>query len=163
MHRIFFLPSAALAAALAAHPSAVAAKNSLTISASVRRSCDVVALPMTFGTVALNNPQADTQAHVIVDCTPSVPFVVTMNDGLHVKNGQRRMENPGANGVREYLEYEIYRNAARTQRWGGTAATGISQTAPASGRVVLTAYGHTNGKKAAASPYRDSVTVTIAF
>lgn len=118
---------------------------------------------MMFGTVSINNPQADAQTNVIIDCNPNVPFVVTINEGLHAKNGQRRMESPGAKGVREYLDYEIYRNAARTLRWGGTAATGVSQTAPASGRVVLIAYGSTNGKKAVASAYQDTVTVTVTF
>lgn len=127
------------------------------------RSCHVVALPMMFGTVALRNPSADAQASVILFCTPGVAFTVTMNDGLFARGGQRRMENPGANGLREYLDYEIYRNAARTQRWGGTAAAGVSGVAPSGPQLVLTAYGRTNGRRSAAGAYTDTVTVTVSF
>lgn len=86
-----------------------------------------------------------------------------MDNGLNFNAGERRMQNSGANGVREYLPYEIYRDAGRTQRWGATAATGLSGTAPANGRVTLTAYGRADGKKSVTGPYEDTVTVTITF
>jgi spore coat protein U-like protein len=139
------------------------ATETLTIEATVPRSCNISALPMMFGTVALRNPRADAQASVIVQCTPGVAYTVTMNEGLHAAGTQRRMENPLANGSREYLDYEIYRDAARTQRWGGTAATGVSGVAPAAPQVVLTAYGRTAGRRSAAGAYNDLVTVTVSF
>ena len=152
------------AAALAAlAPTPAQAKNTIVLRANVVRSCNLGALPMMFGTVSIINPNAIAQAALIIDCTPNTTFTITMDDGLHIKNGQRRMANPVGRGIREYLDYELYRNAGRTLRWGGTAATGITQTAPASGRVVLTAYGRTNGRRSIASPYEDLVTVTIAF
>lgn len=136
----------------------------MALNANVVRSCNLGALPMMFGTVSIVNPQADAQAALIIDCTPNTTFTVTMDDGLHVKNGKRRMSSaPFGNGVREHLEYEVYRNAGRTQRWGGTAATGITQTAPANGKVTLIAYGQADGKRAVAAPYEDIITVTITF
>lgn len=135
----------------------------MTLRANVTRSCNLGALPLMFGTVSLVNPVANAQTTLIIDCTPNTAFTVTMDDGLNAKNGARRMANALANGVREYLEYEVYRDAARSQRWGATAAAGISRTAPADGRVVLTAYGRVDGKRTIASRYEDIITVTISF
>jgi spore coat protein U-like protein len=135
----------------------------MILNANVTRSCNLGALPMMFGTVSIVNPQADAQAALIIDCTPNTTFTVTMDDGLNVRNGKRRMHNPAGNGNREYLEYEVYRNAGRTQRWGSTAATGITQTAPVNGKVTLIAYGRADGKRSVAGPYEDIITVTIAF
>lgn len=135
----------------------------MVVNTSVQRYCQLGALPMMFGTVTIANPSSVAQAALIIDCTPNTTFTVTMDDGLNFKNGKRRMSNPAANGVREYLEYEVYRNAARTQRWGATAATGITRTAPANGKVTLTAYGRADGKRSAASSYQDIITVTLTF
>lgn len=154
-------PTAALAALA---PTPAWAKSTMRLDVNVVRSCNIGALPMMFGTVSIVNPSATAQAALIIDCTPNTTFTVTMDDGLHLKNGERRMSSaPAGNGVREYLPYEVYRNAARTLRWGGTAATGITQTAPASGKVTLTAYGRADGKRAVAAPYQDTITVTLTF
>lgn len=145
-------------------PAPAWAKNTMVLNANVVRSCNIGALPMMFGTVTIINPNANAQAALIIDCTPNTTFTVTMDDGLHVKQGKRRMSSaPAGNGVREYLEYEVYRNAGRTQRWGATPATGITQTAPATGRVTLVAYGQADGKRAVAAPYQDTITVTLTF
>lgn len=133
------------------------------MNATVVRNCNLFALPMMFGMVSVNNPRADATAAMNIDCTPGTTFTVTLDNGLHFLAGARRMENPLANPSRSYLDYEIYRNAARTQRWGGTPATGITQTAPANGKVTLTAYGRVDDKKSAAGAYQDTITVTIAF
>lgn len=150
--------------ALVLTPGPAWAQETIVLRADVVRSCHLGALPMMFGTVSIINPQANAQTALIIDCTPNTTFTVTMDDGLHAKNGKRRMSSaPFGNGVREFLEYEIYRNAARTLRWGSTPATGITQTAPADGKVTLTAYGHADGKRAVSAPYEDIVTVTIIF
>ncbi len=144
-------------------PAPVLAQQTMDIRATVVRNCRIDALPMMFGTVSLVNPLADATAALFVECTPGTSFTVTLDDGLNFKNGSRRMENPLANGARRFLEYEVYRNAGRTLRWGGTAATGITQVAPTNGKVTLTAYGRVDGRRAAASPYEDTIAVTIAF
>lgn len=153
-----------LAAALfASAPVPAWAQRTITINANVARNCQLLAQPMMFGTVSILNPLSDATAALFVDCTPGTTFTVTMDNGLHYQAGDRRMENPLAAGARRYLNYEIYRNAGRTQRWGGTAVTGITQTAPANGKVTLTAYGRVDDRRSAAGAYQDTVTVTITF
>lgn len=158
-----YRPSLLIAALLCAAPAPGWAQQTVTINATVVRNCQLLALPMMFGTVSILNPLSDATAAMFVDCTPGTTFTVTMDNGLHFQAGDRRMENPLANGARRYLNYEIYRNAGRTQRWGGTAATGITQTTPANGKVTLTAYGRVDDRRSAAGAYEDTVTVTITF
>lgn len=150
---------AIVAAGLAAAPSVASAKPTMTIAADVQRSCHLGVLPMMFGTVSILFPNATTQTPILIDCTPNTDFTVAMDDGLNF-NGQRRMRRVGGGA---YLNYEIYRNAARTQRWGATPATSVSGTAPADGKMTLYAYARANGFFAMASPYEDLVTVTITF
>ena len=88
-------------AALTLAPAPAWAQETIVLRANVVQSCHLGALPMMFGTVSIVNPQADAQAALIIDCTPNTSFTVTMDDGMHVKNGKRRMANPTANGVRE--------------------------------------------------------------
>ncbi|WP_133364691.1 spore coat U domain-containing protein [Qipengyuania sediminis] len=159
--RRLLIPGAALLAALPAVPAA--ARNTMVLNAQVVRSCNLGALPMMFGTVSIVNPTGTAQSALIVDCTPGTTFTVTMDNGLHFRAGSRRMANPAGNGNRQFIDYEIFRNAARTQRWGATAATGITTIAPADGKVTLIAYGRADGRRSIASAYEDTVTVTISF
>ena len=151
---------AILAAALVAAPAPARADNSMTLRATVVRGCNVNALPMMFGTIAWFLPDATTQTSILVDCTPNTAFTVAIDNGENF-NGQRRMARIGA-GVGTHLNYEIYRNAARTQRWGTTPAQVAGGGAPANGRVTLTAYGRATGF-IGAGPFQDTVTVTISF
>lgn len=152
---------ASLAAALVALPSGVSAKNTMTITAQVQRTCNFGVLPMMFGTVSILFPTATTQTPIQIDCTPDTAFTVALDNGQNY-NGQRRMARVGG-GFGAFLPYEIYRDAARTQRWGATPATTVSGVAPANGKVTLYAYGRVAGWFAAASPYQDTVTITITF
>lgn len=157
-----FIPACLGVALLASWPTAcLAGDTTLKLNATVTRNCTVAALPLMFGTVA-DNVTVTAQTRVFVNCTPGTPYTVTMDNGLWVKSGQRRMSNPGAKGVREYLDYDIYRNAARTQRWGGTPATGVSGVTGAA-QVTLIAYGSALGKKVSAGAYTDTVVVTLTF
>lgn len=153
--------AAIAAAALSGLPTGASAQDTMTINANVTRNCQIFALPMMFGTIAFFLPNATTQTSIQVDCTPNTAFTVAIDDGLYVNAGQRRMTRVGP-GVGTYLNYEIYRNAARTQRWGSAAGQLVTGVTPANGRVTLTAYGRTTGFLVA-GPFQDTVTVTITF
>lgn len=153
----------AVALAAAAHlvaPSPASAKNTMVLNATVVRSCNLAALPMMFGTISILLPDATVQTPIFVDCTPNTTYTVAIDNGQNF-NGQRRMIRTGA-GWGTYLNYEIYSNAARTQRWGTTPAQVVTRVAPANGKTTLYAYGRTTGF-IAAGPFEDTVTITIAF
>lgn len=65
------------------------AQHTVTINATVVRSCHLLALPMMFGTVSIINPLSDATAAMFVDCTPVAPFTVNMDNGLHFQGGDR--------------------------------------------------------------------------
>lgn len=149
------------AAAMVGLPCGASAQETMTINANVVRNCQLFALPLMFGTVSILFPNATAQTSIQVSCTPNTAFTVAIDDGLNYNGTQRRMARIGP-GFGTYLNYEIYRNAARTQRWGSTAGQVVTGVAPASGQVTLTAYGRTTGFLAS-GPFEDTVTVTITF
>jgi spore coat protein U-like protein len=150
------------AAALAAQPiPAFAQDNSLQIRADVARSCQLLAQPMMFGTIAVFFPAPVTQTSLFVECTPNTAYAVAIDNGRNPNGTQRRMIRIGP-GFGTYLNYEIYRDAARTQRWGSTAGQLVSGVTPANGKVTLTAYARAQGF-IVSGPFEDEVTITISF
>ena len=147
--------------ALAASAAPARADSTMTLRATVTRGCNVNALPMMFGTIAWFLPNAITQTSILVDCTPNTAFAVAIDNGENPNGGQRRMVRTGP-GIGTFLNYEIFRDAGRTQRWGTSIAQVASGVTPANGRVTLTAYGRANGF-IASGPFQDTVTVTITF
>ena len=157
---------AVLAAALWALPGAARAQTAagtLTLQANVQRSCTLFAIPLMFGMFPPGNVTVNAQSNINVTCTPGTPFSVAIDNGLNFGGGSRRMRRLGGGGGGQWLRYEIYRNAARTQRWGTSAAQIVSGVAPANGgSVALIAYGRASGNPSA-GPYDDFVTVTLTF
>ncbi len=150
----------AAATLLAAVPSVVHGKTTLQVGGTVVRGCSLGLQPLMFGPVAFLFPDATAQSLVAVECTPGTTFTLAMDDGQNF-NGQRRMIRTGP-GFGAYLNYEIYSDAARTRRWGWTAAQTVTRTASGNGKISLQAYGRATGF-VAAGPFQDLVTVTITF
>lgn len=153
-----------MTAALAMVPAAVRAKQvettAIVLNATVKDSCKTFAIPLLFGTLPTANFKVDKNSVIHLTCTPNMVVTVMIDDGQNVGGGSRRMKLQAGGGPR-FLPYELYSDAAQTKRWGGTLATGVKATIPASGaRVSLPVYGHTEGN-VKSGPYLDTVTVTI--
>ncbi|WP_165961160.1 spore coat U domain-containing protein [Qipengyuania sediminis] len=148
------------ATALVLAPMPALSQETMVLRANVVRSCHLAALPMMFGTVSILFPDASVQTPIYVDCTPNTNYTVAIDNGRNF-NGQRRMARIGT-GLGSFLNYEIYSDAARTQRWGSTPAQVVTRVAPANGKTTLYAYGRTTGF-IAAGPFEDVVTITITF
>lgn len=135
--------------------------STMQIDAKVIPTCDVFALPLSFGTIPILLPNTDAQTRITVTCTPNTAFTVGIDNGLNFST-RRRMIRIGP-GLGTFLNYEIYRNAARTQRWGNVGGELASSTAPANGAaVVFTAYGRAYGF-VVAGPFQDTVTIAVTF
>lgn len=133
------------------------AGTTMVVSLTVVPSCAVQSGPMAFGALESANPQGTAQAALTLACTPGTAYAVTMDQGLH---GSRRMADERGEA---FLDYEIFRDAAGTTRWGGTAAEAVSGIAPSGGAVALSAYGRIAARVAAPGQYRDVVTVMVQF
>ena len=156
--------SAILATALAAVPIAASAgtlTNTLDARLDVDTSCRVFTEPLHFGNANIFSGVIDATARIRLSCGPFVAYAVAIDNGQHF-NGQRRMFGPPP-GWFSYVNYQIYRNAARTQVWGATPATMMTGTTPVNGEVTLTAYGRVPNSIVLAREYTDVVTVTVNF
>lgn len=155
--------SAAIAAALAIVPTTASAdtlSNTMIARLRVDTSCRVFTEPLAFGNVNIFSGQVDATASIRLVCGPAVAYSVAIDNGQYF-NGQRRMFSGGA--FLNYVNYEIYRNAARTQVWGATPGTVVTGVTPANGRATLTAYGRVPNSIVLPRDYIDTVTVTVTF
>jgi spore coat protein U-like protein len=137
-------------------------------------SCSVSASTVGFGTYnVLSATPDDATGVVTATCTrlsppnQTVPYVLALSTGLSGNFNPRKMFN-GA----EALNYNLFRNNARTQIWGdGTGGTfTVSDTIPtlSPGNPTRsrnnTIFGRiTIGQDLAAGNYLDSITVTMTF
>lgn len=138
--------------------SAGTVTNTLEARLRVDTSCRIFTEPLAFGTVNINSVQVDATSTIRLSCGPSVAYAVAIDNGLHF-NASRRMYAGNGN---LYVEYEIYRNAARTLRWG-VGANQVTGVTPLDGEATLTLYGRVPDTRKPARPYLDQVTVTVTF
>ena len=99
--------------------------NVVALSAAAA-TCTITADNMTFGTYSVINPiEVDTSAQITFACSGNdgvrIRGVVSISTGASGSYSSRTMQNGAAT-----LNYNIYRNNARTRIWGD--GTGGSQT-----------------------------------
>lgn len=159
------LAIAALPFLIAAQPAlAGTATGQMPVSAQVLENCSVVSTPMAFGAITdVGASNVDTTATLTLACTANANFEIQLDNGTNPDAGQRRMANVGAT---EFLAYDIYKDAARSSRWGNTLGSDtVTGTASALGTASVTAYGRIaqGVSKVSAGSYTDTVTITVNF
>ena len=86
----------------------------LALGAQVNRSCSVSTMDLNFGLLDTHNvTEIDAEGTISVACISTTIFSIELDFGNHALGETRRIRN--ADG--DYLTYEVYRNASRTQRW----------------------------------------------
>lgn len=165
--------AAALATALAlagvgSHRARASTQTSaLQIGASIDVRCSIIANPLSFGSYSpLSATHHDVTGSLSLNCESSrfitrirIDQGLTPAPGSNNSNPLRQMSD-GAGGL---LQYNVYRDAARTEVWGNTNPTGVN---PGDGPYPMTipVYGRI---PAAQSPqpgsYTDTLAVTILF
>lgn len=111
------IAAGSIAAAAVARADSVASR--MDVTATVVVNCRLNVPPLAFGTydpLAVNAVQpADASAVVSVTCTRNTSAALSFDFGLHAASaGDRAMKGPGP----EPLQYQIYRDSARSQVWG---------------------------------------------
>ncbi len=134
------------------------------IQAIVQSECQLGQITtMDFGTVFQNLTQnVDSTATITVTCNGGQGangYHVGLGDGLNSASGQRRLQGPGG-----YLNYELYRDAQRTSRWGNSSGyndvSGVGNGQP----QVLTVYGRVPAQSTpGVGTFTDTVVVTITY
>lgn len=134
-----------------------------TATASVPNHCQFnivtnLAFSNVAGSISANQDQTST---IGLTCTNRTPWQLGLNNGQNAVGNLRRMRL-GTTG--NYVNYELYRNAGRTLRWGNTLDTdtltgtgsGLTQTIDVFGRVPPP-------QTVPAGDYKDVITVTMTF
>jgi spore coat protein U-like protein len=134
----------------------------------VSNSCiaSINATDLDFGSVSSLTTARDSTSTITLTCPPNVNWKLGLNNGLHASSTQRRMAGPTG----QYVEYELYRDAGRSQRWGNDT-TGGTDTVNGNGSNHgqgsgngLTVYGRVPAQPEAASgSYSDTVTITLTY
>ena len=147
--------------------SAATVTATLSVGAGVGMRCTIVTAPLPFGSYDPTDPAPlDVAGSISLHCSPSnFTIRIRMNQGLQPGPGS---SNPNpvrqmSDGLGNLLRYNIYRNAARTQVWGGTNPTSV---VPPNGPwpVHIPVYGRIPANQYVQSgSYADTVTVTVLF
>lgn len=134
-----------------------------TATANVPNHCQFntvtnLAFSNVVGSISANQDQTST---IGLTCTLRTPWQLGLNNGQNASGNIRRMR---LGATANYVNYELYRNAGRTLRWGNTLDTdtltgtgsGLTQTIDVFGRVPPP-------QTVPAGDYKDVITVTMTF
>jgi spore coat protein U-like protein len=167
------MPRTQVALALAAvvgaglYVTALGAQSSsanLAVTAEVRKNCIITTTPVAFGKydpVAANaTSPLDGTGTIVVTCTKGAGTTIALNFGSNAQGTTRRMQS----GL-DYLTYEIYKDAARTQTWGNSFGSDLNiPIAPSTAPRTYTAYGRIQpAQNVSVGNYADTVVATVNF
>jgi len=113
-----------------------------------------------FGTRGLLLNDFDALAIVRPRCTNTTPYQIGLDNGLYASGNTRRMKSPAGT----YVSYELYRDSARSLRWGDTLDVDTVAGSGSAAVQNLTIYGRVPAQVTpAAGTYTDTVRVTIYY
>jgi spore coat protein U-like protein len=126
-------------------------------------SCFVSASDLDFGTDSLLSGNIDRTSTVSVTCAAGQAYSVRLNQGTTTggTTTTRLMKHASSSVT---IPYQLFSDAARSQNWGNTAASGVNGTGTGSS-VDHTVYGRVPAQAVApqAGAYSDIVTVTVVY
>lgn len=131
-------------------------------SAIVEASCNPAfsVQNISFGTQGVLSTNIDTTAIIAPQCTNTTPYQIGLDNGQNASGSTRRMHN----GAGKYVSYELYRNAARSQRWGDTLNSDTLTDIGTGSAQAQSVYARTAPQiTPPQGSYSDTVTVTIYY
>jgi spore coat protein U-like protein len=137
---------------------------SFQVTANVAANCTITAQPLAFGSYDPLQVHAatalDAQSDVTITCTRGSASTVGLGLGANAAGAVRRM----INGT-QFLTYELYKEAARTNIWGDAGAGLVNPgAAPSIAPRALTVYGRIPaGQDVGTGPYTDTVIASVTF
>jgi spore coat protein U-like protein len=134
----------------------------VAVSATISNACTVAATPVSFGTYLGNvgAPTVDATGQITVRCRSGNAYDVRLNNGNNAAGSQRRMLQTAGTAL---LDYALFKDAARTQRWGNNNAERLSGVGTGAAQV-LTVYARLPGAQVVPfGAYVDTITVTVQY
>lgn len=132
--------------------------------ATVLRRCDIATTPLAFGEydplVRHASQPLDRDGAVTITCTKGTSATISLNGGLYSSGTLRNLSNGSAR-----LQYDLFMDAGRTQRWGeGDANAFQAGDAPSDAPRTFVVFGRVfPGQDVPVGAYTDSVVVTVEF
>lgn len=131
----------------------------MAISVEVLPNCTVSAAPLSLE--PRQGRPGEAVGDIVVACGPDEPFTLALDQGSHASGTVRRAYDARSG---RYLAYDIYRDAARSQRWSDGPDSTVSGVTNAAGRAIFKAYGGLPpNQDLIAGSYSDQVVVTVNF
>ncbi len=136
------------------------ATGTAAISGSVAATCALSTSTLGFGTYSPST-NLDSSAVITVNCSSGSAYSVSVDGGQNLSGGFRRLAGPGGS----FLNYQLFKDAARTSAWGdGTGlgakldgtGNGSNQSLPVYGRIPAS-------QNVRAGSYSDVVQVTVEY
>ena len=140
----------------------VAASSVMAVSVEVAPNCTVAASPLDFASgTTTEAPVRQTTAVIDIACGSPQAFTIGLDEGQYPSAGTRRALDPATG---RYVGYDIFADAAHTQRWGTLGGDSVAGSTAADGTGSLTAYaGIESETQVTAGRYGDLITVTTNF
>jgi spore coat protein U-like protein len=140
--------------------------KALGFAIAVSKSCSISTSPLNFGTLTLNATTVQTNlatasTTVAVRCTNGTSYTVGLDagSGSGATTTTRVMTNVSA-----HLNYQLWRDNARTLNWGNTAGTDTAAGIGTGTTQNLTVYGSiAAGQSVIPGTYNDTIIVTLTY
>jgi spore coat protein U-like protein len=138
----------------------------MVVSTNVMRKCFITTVPLDFGTYDPIQTNATTpldgQSTMTVSCTKGTAVTIGIDDGANAGGTQVRKMAGTATNV---LTYELYRDDARTLRWGSAAGQIFDGgVAPSRDPRQFIVYGRVPGAQdVLEGAFQDTVLITVNF
>jgi spore coat protein U-like protein len=132
----------------------------LLVTAQAEATCTISTTSVAFGSYdVFSATPRDANGTVQIDCTPRENIQVTLSSGSSSVFNPRTLRS-GSN----ILNYNLFRNAARTQIWGDGSAGTSTSSANNVRNTTLTVYGRVPAAQdAAVGNYADTIVATVIF
>lgn len=121
--------------------------------------CTVTALPVVFGAYnPISSANVDASGSVSIACIPASAYTVSLTAGAGSYSARRMASGSYS------INYNLYRDAARTTVWGdGSGSTAVVSDSATSATYPV--YGRIPGSQSSAGvgAYSDTITVTVSF
>ncbi len=146
--------------AIQAH--AQSSNGSFGVNASVLAGCLVTANTVNFGTLppGAATSQVDALGAIVVTCSNGIDFTVVLDRGSNNQGANRRMRHAT---LAAFLTYDLFRDAARTQRWRDTPGQDVSATANGAAQSLAVYARLPAGQTPPAGAYLDTVTAIVRY
>ena len=149
---------------MAADASAQTATSSFAVTANVVSKCTITSTALAFSDydplVTNAVTPLDANGSVTVRCTKGTNSTIGLDLGLSPSGAIRRMSGGG-----DFLQYQLYKEAARTNVWGDSGADLLNPgVSPSMVARAVTVYGRVfAGQDVTSGGYSDTILATITF